>query len=148
MSSGPENRLIRAVHKMLPRTVHAEKMHNPYRGGTADCWYDGDLDVWVEYKWLASSPSRGVVKPKLSALQVEWLGARKRNGRRVFVAVGHPGGVVVFDTPEAWEQGIPAKTFTGLNMTRREFAEWLTEQVVERQDAENSGKAGSGGKKR
>lgn len=124
---------------MLPKEVHAEKMHNPYRGGTADCWYSCFVaDMWVEYKWLATSPSRGVVKPKLRPLQVEWLRGRHREGRRVFVAVGHPGGVVVYDKPEAWEQGIPAKTFTGLNMTRREFAEWITKQVMGRQDAENS----------
>ena len=53
MAAGPETRFIASVHRHLPVDLHHEKMHNAYRGGTADCWYSGQKDdLWVEYKFI------------------------------------------------------------------------------------------------
>lgn len=107
MSRGPENRFIDSVHRLLKGKCHFEKMHNPYRGGTADVWYSGKSgDCWVEYKWLNRVPKRGVVKPKLEPLQRDWLRGRWNEGRCVFVIVGCPAGAMLFLEPKNWEDGI------------------------------------------
>jgi hypothetical protein len=107
MSRGPENRFIASIHRLLKGLCHFEKMHNPYRGGTADVWYSGfTQDAWVEYKWLPRVPKRGVVKPKLEPLQREWLRGRFLEGRTVFVVIGCPAGGIVFPLLKDWEEGV------------------------------------------
>jgi hypothetical protein len=139
MSSGPENRLIKAIHGRLPKEMHAEKMHNPYRGGTADCWYSGSAsDLWVEYKYINKVPVKARVKPNLSELQKIWLKGRYGEGRRVFVAVGCPEGVALLQNPKDWEEGVPAKTFKGLIMTRNDFADWIVRSAMGDTDAKSS----------
>lgn len=128
MSKGPENRLIAAISRLLPDTIHKEKMHNPYRGGTADVWYSAKkADLWVEYKWIPSLPrtSTAVILPALSALQVNWLGKRFEEGRNVKVFVGCPDGVVWFNTPAEWERGITAKEFQSRLVDKRTAASWI-----------------------
>lgn len=118
MSSGPENRFRDSLHRKLPPELHQEKMHNPYRGGTADDWYSGTkADIWVEYKWL---------KLNLSGLQEKWLRKRYDEGRKVFVIVGHSSGGVLYKTPKAWEAGV-----SGINMTKAEIVAWLVDQTME-----------------
>lgn len=105
-------------------------MHNPYRGGTADVWYSGPGgDLWVEYKWIPSTPKKGTVKPKLEPLQLKWLGGRHTEGRDVCVVVGHPGGCVVFRTPDAWEGGATANAFSKMTMDRKTLAAWIAGMV-------------------
>jgi hypothetical protein len=125
---GPENRLIQAVHKLLRGKAHCEKMHNVYRGGTADAWYSpkGRKDLWIEYKWLPRTPKTGRVTPDLSGLQLDWLTGRHAEGRSIHVAVGHPGGVVLLSEPRQWKDGVPAALFTKMTITRRQLADWIT----------------------
>lgn len=107
MSSGPENRFIQAIHRLLPARVYRMKNHNPYVGGVADCWYSGTAgDLWVEYKFL-ELPKKpmtivdlcGGSSPALSALQQEWLRSRHHEGRSVGVIIGTRSGGV-------WRPGI------------------------------------------
>lgn len=129
MSRKPESTLISSIHKELRKDSnppHFEKMHNPYRGGTADVWYSGDKgDLWVEYKWIPKLPTSGPVKPDLSQLQLEWLISRAEEGRNVVVAVGCPDGLIITSLPSQWIYGIPPE----VGCTRKEFARLLKEVV-------------------
>lgn len=100
MSSGPENRFIQSVHRLLPARVYRMKNHNPYNSGIADCWYSGDAgDLWIEYKFLVLPKRAATVvditagkEPLLTVLQQEWLRSRHIEGRKVGVIVGTPQG--------------------------------------------------------
>ena len=107
MSSGPENRYIASIHRLLPDAVYREKMHNPYRGGTFDVWYSGKTaDLWIEYKWVHRIPKSDILVPELSELQLKWGRGRTKEGRSLNVVVGSPLGGVIFNTPDSWEAGI------------------------------------------
>jgi hypothetical protein len=97
MNSGPETRFIASIHRRLPKELHWEKMANPYRGGTADCWYSGKNDLWIEWKYI-ELPKREstILKLPLSALQDDWLRNRWNEGRNVWVIVGCKEGGVRF----------------------------------------------------
>ena len=80
MGRGPENRFIASIHRLLPNELHAEKMHNPYRGGTFDVWYSGNkADIWVEYKYDDNW---------LSPLQAKWGRGRHAEGRKAIESWG------------------------------------------------------------
>lgn len=137
----PENTYIAAVHKLLPKILHKEKMHNPYRGGTADVWYSGHPnDIWVEYKWIAKVPKKGKVVPDLSALQKEWCGGRYKEGRRVFVVVACPEGCFIFVHPTIWEDGVSVLDFKRALLDKKEYARWLT-KVTTGEDTVETGQA-------
>ena len=107
MSSGPENRFIASIHRLLPEAVYRMKNHNPYHGGIADCWYSGNAgDLWVEYKFIQLPKRPGTVidlcsgnHPTISALQQEWLEGRHKEGRNVGVIIG-------FGTQGLWLPGL------------------------------------------
>jgi hypothetical protein len=128
----PENRHIANVHKHLPPRKdgewHYEKMHNMYRGGTADVWYSGPQDLWVEWKWLAALPKRAdtVIVPSLEPAQGRWLKGREQEGRRVAVIAGSPDGSIVFASSQVWEAGVRRDNATLL--TKQQVAKWITEQ--------------------
>lgn len=118
MSSGPENRFRESLHRLLPKTLHHEKMHNPYRGGTFDDWYSGTkADIWVEYKWEGN---------ELSPLQLKWGLERYNEGRSVFVIVGNKAGGVLYCTPAGWEM-----QECGSVMTKAEIVAWLVDRTME-----------------
>lgn len=111
-SSGPETRFIASIHRLLSPSFHWEKMANPYRGGTADCWYSGNrTDLWIEWKFV-EVPKRDdtIVNLGLSALQVDWLNSRWNEGRNIWVITGSKEGGVVF-TDGRWNLPIRAKGF-------------------------------------
>lgn len=121
----PENTFIAGVHKYLPATLHREKQHNAYRGGTADVWYSGNArDLWVEYKFLPRVPKPTSIVPiGLSALQDQWIRRRQAEGRNVWVIVGcSQGGYILrnLDAPPT-----AADFLDGLR-SRQELAETLT----------------------
>lgn len=123
MASKPESTFHRAIHKKL-RGVYFEKMSNPWRAGTPDVWYSGPKrDLWIEYKWLPTTPQRGIVQPNLSPRQARWLNDRKAEGRNVAVVVGCPGGCHVYRSD--WETGMPAKTFIAGLISRQELSQWI-----------------------
>ena len=94
-----ESEFTRKVNSILAKThgVYCEKMFNPMRGGTPDCWYSlkGHPDIWVEFKYLKSLPVRER-DVGCSELQKRWLIARREEGRNVFVLVATPDGAVLY----------------------------------------------------
>lgn len=95
-----ESSFIAAVHKKLPKGIYAEKMFNPMRGGTPDCWYSSQHgDLWVEYKFFQQPPSIRGYGTGLSELQKHWLHERWKEGRNVAAIIGTPrdGAVYIED---------------------------------------------------
>lgn len=125
MSAKPESTFILSVHKKLPHALHKEKMHNPYRGGTADCWYSGSKgDLWIEYKFVPKIPVKVNVEANLSDLQKQWLEGRSREGRRVAVIIGcKEGGVICTDF--SWLKSFTPDAFRKQIRTRDEIAAWI-----------------------
>lgn len=129
MSTKPETTFIASIHKFLPKDLYRMKNNNPFTGGVPDCWYSGDsCDLWVEYKFIPRLPSRGNVRPNLSALQLDWLNNRYREGRNVMVIVGTPEGGVIFRCEE-WARDISAKEFNTRLVTRHALAQWIEQEV-------------------
>lgn len=139
--SKPETGFIASVHGHLPveSKLHREKMNNPYRSGTADCWYSGSgkgsHDLWIEYKFIELPASDdtmidlvGGKKPTLSPLQQDWLKCRMHEGRNVAVVVGcKEGGVVL--VKRLWERPMPTSEFRRALQSRAEIAGWIVSNV-------------------
>lgn len=130
MSTKPETTFIGSVHVYLPKTLHYEKMNNPYSSGTPDVWYSGDAaDLWVEYKFLPTVPQTAIIDPRklLSVLQFNWLNQRYEEGRNVAVVIGcsRLGGVILRD--QGWKLQFPATTFRDRLVPRKAIAQWITE---------------------
>ena len=130
MASKPETVFTAAVHRLLLKSIHHEKMNNPFRGGTADCWYSGNSgDLWVEYKWYARLPRAQFdltagKKPVLSGLQQKWLRERHDEGRNVAVVVGCPAGCMIIRDLD-WESPVTS----AFVHTRLDIAVWITKEV-------------------
>lgn len=129
MSSKPETTFISSIHKHIPREIHREKMSNPYRGGTADVWYSGTKDLWIEYKFeVLPKRSTTLIPIDTSALQNEWLEGRYAEGRDVFVIVGcREGGVIFMD--RSWLSPITKEKFMNQLMSRSRIADWIISRV-------------------
>ena len=129
--SKPETRYYSAVHKLLPRIIHREKMHNMYRGGTADVWYSGNLDdLWVEYKWIAKLPKKAFVclERELSPLQQRWLTGRHEEGRNIVVILGTPEGAWVCEGA-AWKEPINPEAIRTLGVTKQNVADYIKKRT-------------------
>lgn len=129
MTAKRENTYIAGVHKHLPMEVYAEKTSNPYRGGTPDCYYEGDKRIaWAEYKFI-EVPKRAdtLIKPELSPLQLRWLRRCQANGHEALVIVGSAVGGVVLRTAGIWQHGIAAGEFMELRLDRKQIARYLYE---------------------
>ena len=133
----PENQFIDSVHKHLPpeSLLHREGMANPYRGGTADCWYSGVRDLWIEWKFVIIPKRDDTVidinagkKPSLSALQKDWLARRHDEGRNVWVGIGSKDGGV-FLHHRSWEVPHSAESFRKMLRSRKELAQMITSFV-------------------
>lgn len=130
--SKPETRFYSAVHKHLPSNVHREKMNNPYRGGTPDVWYSGNLDdLWAEYKWLASLPKKAPVRPEklLSPLQQQWLKQRHEEGRNTVVILGTPEGAWVFEGV-SWTQPLDPDIIRTQGLTKHKVADYIKKRTT------------------
>ena len=102
-------------------------MHNPYRGGTADVWYSGNLDdLWVEYKWIAKLPKKALIRleRELSPLQQRWLKGRHDEGRNVAVILGTPEGAWVFEGA-AWMEPLDPEAIRTLGITKQTVADYI-----------------------
>jgi hypothetical protein len=143
----PETNYRLSIEKRLPPELHHEKMANPYSGGTADSYYDGNkADIWVEWKFITAFPKRAttIVVPDLSPLQKDWLKGRYENGRRVFVIVGSPNGAHIFGAPReclaistkdkenfcqfGWESGVAVASWA--NLSRDQIAQWIVKATM------------------
>ena len=131
--SKPETRFYTGVHKCLPplRELHREKMHNIYRGGTADVWYSGNLDdLWVEYKWLAKLPKKAPVclDRELSPLQQQWLEGRHAEGRNIVVILGTPEGAWVCEGL-AWKTPLDSNAIRTRALTKQNVADYIKKRT-------------------
>lgn len=132
MARKAETTFIASVHRHLPLGVHREKMNNPYRSGTADVWYSGRKDLWVEYKFIQAMPKRDdtLIALDLSENQKIWLEHRHNEGRNVAVICGCKAGGVLF-TNLSWVQPLTAKQFASKVQSRQMLAEWLLAKTGE-----------------
>lgn len=127
MSAQPENRFIASIHKLMPKEIHREKMHNMYRGGTPDVYYSGcGGDLWIEYKFIPRVPQRGEVVANLSELQKLWLKGRHLEGRKVHVIVGCPAGGVILSKLD-WESPLSVSDFSNNLQSKQAIADWITQ---------------------
>jgi hypothetical protein len=130
MARKAETTFIASVHRHLAVGIHREKMNNPYRSGTADVWYSGQKDLWVEYKFLPKLPKRmdTFITLDLSELQKIWLRERHHEGRNVAVICGCKAGGVVFNGL-SWDKPISNPEFASRVLSRPELAAWLETQT-------------------
>jgi hypothetical protein len=96
----------RAALPHFAEPVFYERIVMPHKGGVPDCWYGGvKRDAWVEYKWIAKPPQKGVCAARyLTPAQRDWLTLHSRDRHRLcLVVLGSPSGVLTvypgdFDT--------------------------------------------------
>jgi hypothetical protein len=134
VSRKPEGLFIDAIHSKMESDVFRQAMAVMMSNGTPDRYYDGNRDLWVEYKWLPKPPKRKFV-PNLSQLQLRWLQRRHAAGANAWVIVGFPPnegatvgkvGIVVTD-PREWELGVDPKKY--LPMTPQGLATRIRDYV-------------------
>lgn len=133
MSNKPETNFCNAVHKLLPKEVYREKMHNLYRGGTADMWYSGSADdLWVEYKYIKDPPKKAamVIRKELSPLQILWLKGRYKEGRNVVVILGTPIGSWVFENL-SWESAeVTTEMLKTHGLSKQAVADYISKRTL------------------
>lgn len=138
MNKGPETRFIQQVNRYLSLDVHREKIHNPYRGGTPDFYYEAKPEMmWVEYKFLTKVPPTvdcTDTDRMLSALQQLWLERAHKNGRQTAVIVGWEKGGVIFEGLD-WKQSIERDDFESRTKSKKEIAAWLRSRVCKKRKA-------------
>ena len=132
MSAKPETTYIALIHKrQIIKTTHKEKMHNPYRSGTPDCYYSGVKgELWVEYKYTTRIPIRAntEIVPDLSPQQEVWLESRYLEGRNVAVVLGSPEGGVIYRRMARFNPIFPAE-FRRQMKSADDIAAWIFENV-------------------
>lgn len=149
MSTKPENTFIASVHRKFgPRLLpYFEKNSNPWRSGTPDVYYSGDVgDLWVEYKFDPSIKAAKITKvaklikvptlikvpklilPDLSPRQMCWLNDRHAEGRNVAVILGTPDGGVIYRNKE-WCEPLSAIDLAARLQSREAIARWIHSQV-------------------
>lgn len=133
MSQGPETRFTQGVNRHLSSAVHREKMHNPYRGGTPDWYYEGKANIlWAEYKFLITVPPtiRLMDSSKyVTDLQALWLTRAYKNNKPVCVITGWEKGAVIFEGV-TWMNEITREDFERKTISKQEAAEWIQESVL------------------
>ena len=110
ISSVNEHSFIKSFHKKLDPSIKIWKIYDPYQGGVPDALLFGSAGqmLFVEYKYVKTLPKRNttIVKPALSAQQSEWLKDKTARGIDVLVVLGTHDGVVIFQTPKQWDNGV------------------------------------------
>jgi len=81
-------------------------MSDRIRPGIPDLWVSGKKsDLWIEVKF--DTKTKGPIKPKLSATQLNWINNRYDEGRNVIVIVGTSLSDGIIYTDKAWEIKLP-----------------------------------------
>lgn len=128
MASKPETTYIKGVHKYLTQSYY-EKTNNPFRSGTPDVWYSGNLgELWVEYKFIERIPKNAEILPEVSPRQAQWLANRLAEGRNVAVVVGSPEGGVIYRRAN-WLIALSPAEFRKLMVPKEAVAKWIYGQV-------------------
>lgn len=136
MASKPETLFWNNIRKALPKEIYAMKNNNEYIAGVADVWFSGTKnDLWIEFKFVPKLPVRVPLRPQelLSALQLEWLKDRYKEGRNVGVIIGckrnrEYEGIILRDL--AWEHDISPQNFNALIVSKSELVSFIKEQVM------------------
>jgi hypothetical protein len=95
MAKGPELTFKNAVNRKLTCPIlHNQTTYTPYYSGTPDHWYSGNHDLWVEYKFNGSVPTKIVRswETLLEPAQYRWCNRRSQEGRNVWVVCGYTNG--------------------------------------------------------
>lgn len=131
MTAKAETVYAQRVNKHLPPEVYREKMNNPYRGGTPDFYYEFQRSLWCEYKFI-EVPKREdtIIRPNLSALQLDWLKRCHANGHKPVVVIGSRAGGVALWSPNAWTHGLGAGAFVDQAGTAEEIATIIYQAVL------------------
>lgn len=109
-------------------------MSNPFRRGTWDWWYDGVVDLWVEWKYVQSPPIRTALnlqKNYLSPLQVYWGLEREKHGRNVWVGVGCSQGGFWLTHSSEWMNPINPDSFIKKVVDRKTMADILSKFLLQ-----------------
>lgn len=105
-----EHSFIKTFHKKLDPSIKIWKIYDPYQGGVPDTLLFGSAGqmIFVEYKYVKTLPKRNttIIKPALSAQQSEWLKDKTARNINALVVLGTQNGVVVFRTPDEWDNGV------------------------------------------
>ena len=133
-----EAQFTRNVNKRLPKTVKSWKIIDQYEGGVPDCFYRlrytaSPNPLWVEFKYLKALPKREttLIRPNLSALQINWLTEAAQAAEKTAVIVGYGSKGVVYSLSEALN-GIETAEFVSRMETYQELANYLTTTLGER----------------
>lgn len=128
-----EGRFITRIHQKVKRHVPGlffVKIKMLYVAGIPDCYYSGNGgDVWVEYKYLNSTPKRSEfqLSHEVTALQRDFLSGRQAEGRQVGLIVGTPDGAAIYVDRE-WESQrfkAPEKW-----LSDKEVIQWLVKRTI------------------
>ena len=103
-----ESQRILHVHKYLSRmsgNILKWKIRSDFTRGTPDAYYCGTAgSLWVEYKSVKSYPKKGLIKPRLSELQIRWLSKQWEFGKNAWVIVlGPERNHYIFLNPSKWD---------------------------------------------
>jgi hypothetical protein len=131
MASKPETNFIKRINKAFGKTPqespYSEKMHNPYRGGTPDVYYEGEKgSMWVEFKWYPRQPKTITTFEKLTPLQTAWITRAYGNGINVAIVAGCPNGAMII-TELATDTEFPF-----VPQPEKEVSQWIWSQVSEK----------------
>lgn len=104
-----EHSFVRSFHKRLDEQLNVWKIYDPYQGGVPDALIFGrdGKACFVEYKYVRTLPKRmtTILKPSLSAQQSLWLNDKISRGLLAWVILGSGDGVVIFRSPQEWDNG-------------------------------------------
>jgi len=119
-----ESQFTQSINKQIKNEVYVWKINCNFAKGVPDAYYSGDkADLWVEYKYLQSTPKRSKIIPNLSRLQQKWLTRAKKQGRNVAVVVGTPDGCYVLKEENEWHNGVIPNSDNVLH--KKEVARWI-----------------------
>mgnify|MGYP000501188712 CR=1 FL=1 len=107
-----ESQRIQHIHKYLAdKDIIKWKIRSDFTAGTPDAYYCGNIgSLWIEYKSIKSYPKKGIIIPKLSKLQSQWLNKQYYFEENVWVVVlGPERKHFIFHNPQLWENGIHIK---------------------------------------
>lgn len=139
MSRKPEAQFRAGCFRYLPSGIYHEPIGSGYVAGTPDTYVEGPNGcLFIEWKNHQTLPkvidlTSKSQKAKLSPMQQKWLRRAHGNGQKVAVIMGHPGGGVIYPGL-SWEEPLTKEQVLEKTMTRKEIAEWLTQQLTESND--------------
>ena len=102
-----------------------------YRRGTADVWYSGKKDLWVEYKYDQKPPKRTgrKVAELLTGPQQLWLSGRAKEGRNIAVIVGSPNGGLIYKGSSWIDAAYTVETILARGNSKRDISAWILHEL-------------------